>query len=328
MTTTQPRTPGDPFPEIRPTREGAAKRRVEMPMKTVSRILAFLLTMVVLSQGVSAQQPVQETRALQSDGRLEVHAVSHDIRVEVWDRSEMEVTGTVDPEYQELEVEGDGSSLTVRVRHVREGRPTGGQSLRLRVPRQVRLSASTVSGDLEVQGVAGTLQAHTVSGALEIDGSPASASVHTVSGNIQVRGRIVDLEAHTVSGTLRIREAGGRIEAHSVSGQLSIEAGPALERVGLNTVSGRVEISGRLASGADVSVQSHSGGVVLRVPANSPARYEVETHSGRIENRITGDEATSPRWGPGSSLRFTVGAGSATVRIDSFSGRVRLDPLG
>lgn len=294
----------------------------------------LLLTLMALTlatawpSSLAGQERVDETRSLQPDARLSLRAVAHDVRVETWDRNEVHLTGTIDSDHQELEISGDERALNIRIRHERNTRSEFSGSLQLRVPRGVRLSVQVVSGELELEGLTGEVQAHTVSGDLLLSGSPSRAELHSVSGEVRVTGAVGEMDLHTVSGSVEARDVGGRIEAHSVSGGIEIEAGSTLERVRAQSVSGHVDLSGGLSSSSDVEVQSHSGQVRLRLPAAAGARYEVETHSGSISNRLTSDEPRSPRYGPGRDLNFTVGDGSARVRVNSFSGSVILEPGG
>lgn len=276
--------------------------------------------------GLAAQERIDERHPLRGDGRLDVHATAHSIRVEAWDREEVRVTGTLDPDRERLEATGDDRALALRV--VRDGRGGGtspARSLEIRVPTGARLSVGTVSGAVEVEGVSGSARVSSTSGAIRLRGDPASAALHTVSGTIEVEGAVPDLELNSVSGSLRARGVGGRLEAHTVSGAVEVAAERPLDRFRAHTVSGRVEVAGALSPQGTVTVESHSGPVTLRLPPDTPAEYEVSSFTGSIENRITDQEPRTLRWGRHALL--TVGAGSARVRIETFSGRIALEPL-
>lgn len=303
-------------------------RRVPAAFAPMLMTLMALTVAAAWPGSLVGQERVDETRSLQPDARLSLNAVAHDVRVETWDRNEVHLTGTIDSDHQELEISGDERALNIRIRHERDTRSDFSGSLHLRVPRGVRLSVQVVSGELELEGLTGEVQAHTVSGDLILSGSPSRAELHSVSGEVRVTGAVGEMDLHTVSGSVEARDVGGRIEAHSVSGGIEIEAGSTLERVRAQSVSGHVDLSGGLNSSSDVEVQSHSGQVRLRLPGGAGARYEVDTHSGSISNRLTSDEPHSPRYGPGRHLDFTVGDGSARVRVNSFSGSVILEPGG
>lgn len=321
--------------------EGAGTRRAATKkMNTITRhterthlpgaalAAALLLTVLLAPLGLAGQERVEETRSVNADARISIQAVAHRIHVEAWDRNEMHLTGTIDPNSQELEVSGSAESLRIEVRHERNTRSGFRGSLEIRVPRGARVSVGAVSGDVEVDGVSGSVRASTVSGDLTVTGSPSLVQVNTVSGAIRLDTASDDIDLNTVSGRATVNGAGRRLEATVVSGALVVTAVRPMESVRVSSVSARVEVHGALSSAARVEVQSHSGAVRLRVPRDTPAHYEIETFSGDIENRLTSDEPRRPRFGPGRFLDFTVGDGAARVEIQSFSGRVTVEPGG
>lgn len=320
--------------------EGAGGCPAETQMNTLTRstegtcaprvalAAAILLSMLLAPQGLAGQERVEETRSVTADARINIQAVAHRVHVEAWDRNEMHLTGTIDPRSQELEVSGSAESLRIEIRQEGSTRSSYRGTLEIRVPRGARLSAGSVSGDVEVEGVAGSVRVGTVSGDLRVTGSPSLVQVNSISGTIRLDATSDDIELNTVSGAATVQRAGRRLEANTVSGALEVIAARPLESVKVNTVSGRVELAGSLAPSARIELQTHSGPVRLRVPGGTPAHYEIETFSGNIENGLTADEARRARFGPGRFLDFTVAGGGARVQIHSFSGRVTLEPGG
>jgi len=111
-----------------------------------------------------------------------------------------------------------------------------------------------------------------------------------------------------------------------VSGSIRVEASD-IEQGDFEAVSGSVRFTGALSPGARLSAESHSGSVVLNLPADTSARFQVETFSGSINNGFGGGEAErTSRYAPGKRLDFTIGSGDAQVRVESFSGSVTLNP--
>ncbi|MEX2530517.1 MAG: DUF4097 family beta strand repeat-containing protein [Gemmatimonadota bacterium] len=298
-----------------------------------ARVPIFLSALVLIASPfvlapvpLVAQEQIDERRPLARDGHLRIQAVNHAVRVEAWDQDEVHLTGTIDPLTQRLEVSGDERSVSIEIRHEGgESRNGPAGSLELRVPRGAMLSIGTVNGDLSIEGVeGGTVNVSTVNGAIRMDGSPATAALQTVNGPIEFEGSTDDLQLHLVSSDVQIRGAPRRVNVQSVSGRIDLQADEAMESIRVNTVAGEVVIAGALTSRSSVEVQSHGGPVILRLPAGTPAAYEVSTFSGSIQNRLTDDE---PRTVPRSNtLRFVVGDGSAQVRLNSFSGSITLEP--
>ena len=60
------------------------------------------------------------------------------------------------------------------------------------------------------------------------------------------------------------------------------------------------------------------------MPSGTSADFNVETFSGKIVNDFGHTPRRESEYAPGQELQFTLGSGSATVDVESFSGRVEL----
>jgi hypothetical protein len=320
------RSNGTRTAKVRATKAGTAKALATQAGATKAWMALLLLMMVAAPSPLLGQERIDERRPLAADGRVDLAVVSHGVRVEAWDRNEVHLTGTLDPNTQRLEVRGDEGSLRIHIEHQRDVRNPYAGSLELRIPRGARVSVATISGDLQIQGTTGAVRANSVSGSIQLDGSPSTAELQTVSGGIVARGTVGDLRLQTVSGNVRVSGSIERFEAQSVSGRIEMEGSGSLQRVRANSVSGPIRIAGPLADGAGVELESHGGAVTLQVPRDTSADYELTSFSGAIRNRLTEAQPGSERWS--NTLRFTVGQGSSRVRINSFSGGITVEPLG
>jgi DUF4097 and DUF4098 domain-containing protein YvlB len=113
-----------------------------------------------------------------------------------------------------------------------------------------------------------------------------------------------------------------RIEC--VSGEVSVETTAALRRAVIETVSGNVELSGALGSGARLSVESVNGTVTLRLPATTSADFEISTFNGSIKNDFGPPAKKASKYLPARELSFSMGDGDARVTVEAFNGSVRL----
>jgi len=90
------------------------------------------------------------------------------------------------------------------------------------------------------------------------------------------------------------------------------------------TVSGEVELMLDRLDG-DLEVEAVSGDITVVFGSSASARFEIETFSGAIRNRLTKDNPVrTSKHAPGSELEFTTGSGTSRVKISSFSGTVNL----
>jgi len=288
--------------------------------------ISLVLMIIVLSAGLAAaSQQVDETRAAEPDARISVDIVSGSIDVTGWDRSEVQVTGTIGDDVDALEVSGSGRSISIDL-DVPDSwgrrRSDIDAHLQISVPKGARLTVETVSADITVDEVSGTLELGSVSGGIKLEGSPSRADVETVSGDIRVDGDQTAISAESVSGSIELTGAAETVEAASVSGNVKVSA-TEIERATFESVSGDVEFTGGLTSSARFHAEVHSGNVTLLLPADTSATWEVETFSGNVTNEFGPGPKKTNEYGPGKWLKFTTGSGEARITVDSFSGNVR-----
>lgn len=289
--------------------------------------LGFSLLTVILTAGaLSAEQQIDETRAADTDARVEVEIVSGSLQVTGWDRPEVQVTGTIGDDVEALEVSGGGESVSIEL-DVPDGWGRRQRDidahLRISVPVGAQLMVETVSANIDVSQVVGTVELASVSGQIALSGNPSRAELESVSGEIEVDGGQTAISAETVSGDIELRGVARSVEAASVSGDVNVTASE-VERASFESVSGSVEFAGTLVGSARLDVETHSGNVTLVLPADTSARWEIETFSGNVENDFGPGPQRTSDYGPGKWLQFTSGSGEARINLEAFSGNIRL----
>ena len=290
--------------------------------------IALALLIIALIPGLAwSSQQVDETRDADPDARIDVEIISGNIEVRGWDRNQVQVTGTIGDDVKALEVSGSGSSISIdldvpdswgRRRREIDAR------LEISIPNGARLSVETVSADITVTEINGTVELGSVSGTVKVSGSPSRAEVETVSGDIEVKGDQTAITAESVSGDVELTGVAETVEASSVSGNIDVSA-TEIERATFESVSGDLEFSGGLTANARLHSEAHSGNVTLTLPADTSATWEVETFSGNVGNAFGPGPQKSSEHGPGKWLKFTTGSGEARITVESFSGNVRLE---
>ncbi|HUG56078.1 MAG TPA: DUF4097 family beta strand repeat-containing protein [Candidatus Limnocylindrales bacterium] len=167
------------------------------------------------------------------------------------------------------------------------------------VPRECRVDAHTVSGDLSIEGTRGPTEAQSVSGEIRV---------------VDVRG---PLRLKSVSGDVHAVEVAGQLEGNSVSGELTFERAR-LRDAEIVTVSGEIRVDGELAAG-DHRVKTVSGDVTLTLVGDS---YHVayKSMSGSFQDRIGADVIHE-----GKRERVVrIGEGAARVVVKTVSGDLAL----
>ncbi|WP_017626993.1 DUF4097 family beta strand repeat-containing protein [Nocardiopsis chromatogenes] len=177
-------------------------------------------------------------------------------------------------------------------------------SVDLRVPRDCPVEVTTLSAPIVAAGLAGRVQLRTASGDVTLD---------ELSG---------DVEVSTVSGDLAARGLRGGLSFNSVGGQAAV-AGGRLSSFAAKTASGKVLADVELAASAKVRLGSISGGVALRVPAETSADVDLRSATGALDSEF-GLERKALRGR--SRLGGTIGNGPdpAAISTTTVSGAVSL----
>lgn len=287
-------------------------------------VVPFLL----LCGSALAGTPIDQTRAVNADARIDVSNIKGQVTVSGWERSEVAITGTLGDGAKALLVEGGGAHLTIKVEPPdKQGWFSWGADSRMgdtlldiKVPKQAEMRIEVVSADLTLSGVAGRrLDVESVSGNLRLDSGAREVEVDSVSGDVDLAGNASRSHLESVSGNIRARGLAGELKLETVSGDIDAE-GADYREITAGTVSGDINLRGSPASGMRVDVESMSGDVHLYLPADVSARLSASSFSGRIRSDF--GSVTEPDHGPGSRLDTTAGSGDGNVRIETFSGNV------
>jgi DUF4097 and DUF4098 domain-containing protein YvlB len=246
--------------------EGAKRmnRRTIMPVIVVASLV-----------GAARAQDLHRTYRIAAGGVINVTNISGDIRVSGAAGDSITVSALRegrDRDLVQIEDNSGADRVSLRVRYPENCNCNVNVRFDIQVPRGVSYtfdSISSVSGDVDISDVTGSLRAKTVSGNVRIKDVAAVVSASTVSGNVDVDiSRLVgngDMKFSSVSGSVSVRVPGtldAEVEMSSVSGSLRTDFpiqveearyGPgrkARGRVGsgsralrLSTVSGRVSLS-------------------------------------------------------------------------------------
>lgn len=271
-----------------------------------------------------ADTPIDESRPANPDILVRIDNVAGSIDVRPGSDDSVDITGTLGSGSKPLSVEGDRSRLTIRV-EAENGGGWGGNRMQssdlvVRVPAQARLEINAVSADVTVAGVRGSdAEVESVSGDVAFRADSQRVYLKTVSGGIDAEGAGSNWTVGTVSGHIRLPKAGGELRVESVSGGIELDFGRA-ERARMETVSGRIEARGTLASGGSLAAQSVSGSIDLVLAGEVDARISAKTFSGPIDSDFGEPERAG--MGGGKRLETRVGGGSADISLESFSGRI------
>jgi len=289
-------------------------------MKTGNlKLVVALLTLGPLA--AIAGQSVDERWDIDAKATISIGNIAGEIVVQGWDKNEAHLTGELGKSVEELEISASNSSLQISVIN-RHERNVDSTELMLMVPIAANVDISAVSADIDISGLDNEkLTASSVSGDVEVEAASQRVSIESVSGDVEFSGSAQRVSAESVSGDVDLSGISGDMEATTVSGDMELQAG-SVESAKLETVSGDIMINGEISGSGKLTVESMSGDVVIILPASQPGLFKAQSFSGRIYTDFGSVEHA--KHGPGSHLKHVAGSGGAELRVENFSGNIKL----
>lgn len=279
-----------------------------------------------------AGTPIQLQHAASANARVSISNIAGSVNVTAWDRNEVQVGGELGDGAKPLQITGDNDRLSIKVEPQNgsgSGRFNFGSdsrmaptTLELHVPRGTTLDVKVISAPLVVDGLdGGDIKVNTISGNARIHARTPQLDIDSVSGGIELSGRVDKASLQTVSGEILAPALGHTARLETISGRIQVGGGP-WQALTVSTVSGDVQLSGKLAAGGNIDVDSMSGDVQLRLPADTSAKLHASSFSGDLRSDF-GKPIEADR-GPGSSLDTSIGAGDGKIHLETFSGDLRV----
>ena len=289
-------------------------------MKVAYLKLTAVLLMLA-SVAAFAGQSVDESWDIDVDATVSIENIAGSIEIQGWDRSEARLTGELGNSVDELEISASDSSLRINVAN-RNERNVDNTELKLMIPKGASIDADTVSADIDVSGLDNEkLTASSVSGDVDVSASSRRVSIESVSGDVEFSGHTVRISAESVSGDINLSGISGEVSATAVSGDMELQAG-LIDSGKFETVSGDITASAEISGNGKLTAESMSGDVTIILPASQSGVFKAESFSGRISTDF--GSVDHAKHGPGSHLKHVAGDGGAEVRVESFSGNIKL----
>jgi len=256
----------------------------------------------------STADPTVRELPIAAGGELDLRLGANRLRIRITDGDRVVLRGHTDHDLErDVEITTgtgwirvtDGPQGSVRVGPITVRSGGRAPDLDVEVPRGVRISGRTLSGDIEAVGVVGPTRWQSASGDVRIGADGGPILVETLSGDATVEARNpLAVTCRTVSGRVRIRA-------------------PRVHALDVATTSGDVMIDAALSPGSSHAVTSVSGD--LRLTTGSDVTVELQSVTGDIRSSL-------PHRIEGARGRRTVIVGSGKVRVGvkTMSGDVQL----
>ena len=293
--------------------------------RTMKRTVIYGLGALLVTAMPALAEEVDRTIDAASDGHVHISNTSGSITVNGWSRDQVEVTGELGRNVEELILERDGDRVTVKVKVPRKSGRGIESDLHIQVPAGSSINVATVSSDIDVLEVRGEQKLESVSGDIDTETDGADISATVVSGDIEIRGKGQDAETHAgaVSGDISMLRVAGVVESGTVTGDLVVDEG-SFDRVKLHTVNGEVMFNSELRKGGKLSAEAVNGTINLEFAGDVSARFDFDTPNGDIDNCFGPERQRTSKHTPGWVLRFEEGGGDGTVSASTVNGDIEI----
>ena len=274
--------------------------------KSFPALLGLLLLATAAQADTTLKETFQKTYALKSGGQVSLDNVNGGVKIEAWDKNEVQVVaekrvkaGKADVAKQymsqiKIDVTQAAGGLKIVTKLPKRnnglfdwmfGKSVSAQvEYKLRVPRSVVLEVENVNGGINVVGTRGR------------------ASLATVNGGIDVLRAQGKLTLRTINGGLGVTDSAGTVDAETTNGGID---------VALNDV----------PDGADLSFETTNGGVTVRLPRDIRVSLDAATSNGRVDSdfEVEGNGQPSRR-----RLAGDINGGGGKLVVRSTNGSVEI----
>ena len=236
-----------------------------------------------------------ETLRFQTNGSpvIRIESLGGRLQVRAWESTTVEISG---------EVPGELSATSEND----EIRLSGSTDCQVFAPSAARIEASTVGGDVSIQGVTGDLLLRTVGGDLRLR-DVGGVAVETVGGDLSARNLAGALSVDRAGGDAVVDEVQGDVRIPTVGGDLRIS------RVGglVQAVAGgdaRISISPKASTHSGVQA---GGDLTCAVPEESSVRLSL-TAGGDFHLAVPVEVKSTT-----TGCEVLLGEGQATVQLSA-----------
>lgn len=282
---------------------------------------AFVAALAVPA-GLAAQTTVDQKHPAAPDATVSIENSAGTTKVTGWDRAEVQVRGTICARC-ELSLDGTEKHVKIEIESTHVNPMAGKSDIEVMVPAGGSVSVEGFQSTIVVGGVSGSVKAETVNGSIHHAGPSKEVSLQSVNGAVETNKASGRVNVEAVNGTITVRDGGGELEGSTVNGLLTVTGGT-YTRVQIETVSGGARFDAALAPKSSLGVESVSGSVELFFPAAFGGDFNVTTFSGPITNELGPAAQKTSEFTPQKELAFTSGAGGVRVSVETLSGAVQI----
>lgn len=294
--------------------------------------MILMICMVVLAV-LPSGSPDEWTKSfkLERSAMLRVETSDANIRVTAWEGSSVEARITT----QGWTIGGDGINIVdrqtgdqidIEVRFPRHAFQMNWRNRRvdieIRVPRDADLDLHTGDGNVDVQGVKGSILLRSGDGNLKLSELQGTLKADTGDGNIDLRNVRGDLTLHTGDGNIDLAGIDGSLRAETGDGRVRVNG--RFDVLDVKTGDGGIDAAAAEGSKLEANwrLNTCDGNLTLRLPATIAADVELETNDGSIDFDMP--VTVSGRQGK-REVHGQINGGGKLLSLKTGDGTIRLE---
>lgn len=188
------------------------------------------------------------------------------------------------------------------------------------VPEWMPVAITGLNTAITIEGVRAPLQVETVKGDVMVTGGDGLVRLGSVEGLIRLAGARGRTFLSSVNNGIRVRDVAGTLNVETVNGDIDIEK-TLSDSVEATSVNGLVRFLGAIQARGRYRLATHNGDVVVVVPDQTNAAFDVSTFNGAFETSIPVRLSELRR---GRRFKFVLGTGGAEFDLESFQGTIMI----
>lgn len=146
------------------------------------------------------------------------------------------------------------------------------------------LNLNASSGDITVSNEQGPLTVQTSSGNIHLNNGNGPLKLNTCSGDVAIANEQGAVSAQACSGDIQIKQLDGSVDLSTRSGNITLEQAQLSGQDHLQTTSGDIHFSGTLAPQGNYQMETTSGNIALKLPADASFQLNTSSASGELHN--------------------------------------------
>ena len=282
-------------------------------------ILFFLVLLTTNAWAERVEKVMEENFLLNSTGSFSLANIAGKIEIYSWDKEEARMLATKsisswgigDSEEMldniEIEIVSQPKNLKINTRYpalswVKNARV----EYQIWIPKTCTVELESVSGSIQMADHLNRVYAKTVSGSIKLNNIMGNVELKTVSGNISAAKISGEIRAGSVNGSLIFRDCKGSFpDLHSTSGSIVAELAAIDE------------------DASDMSLNTVSGDINLKLPGDASFGLDIKTVSGEISTKFKVLVESVKK----NQLQGEVGNGGINIELKTISGDISLAKL-